>query len=170
MAKPSVTWKELRAFALTLPETNEEFPWGDPVVKVRKKIFIFLGQGTAPDLKIGLKLHESSHAALGVPGAVPTGYGLGKAGWVTIPIGGAYRRRTSLSNGSPKATASSHRKSSSRAWTPSRNNYALRLDDMSLGRGLSRLKQALTTTVTRRDPYTLPERVAALTSGCLPPP
>ncbi len=88
MAKLSVTLKELRAFALTLPETNEEFPWGDPVVKVRKKIFIFLGQGTAPDLKIGLKLYESNHAALGVPGAVPTGYGLGKTGWVTIPIGG----------------------------------------------------------------------------------
>jgi len=88
LAKPSVTLKKLRAFALTLPETNEEFPWGDPVVKVRKKIFIFLGQGMAPNLKIGLKLHESNHAALGVRGAAPTAYGLGKAGWVTIPIEG----------------------------------------------------------------------------------
>jgi predicted DNA-binding protein (MmcQ/YjbR family) len=42
------TWKRLRDVALGLPEAVEEFPWGDRVVKVRKKIFVFLGEGTIP--------------------------------------------------------------------------------------------------------------------------
>ncbi|MBC5810196.1 MAG: MmcQ/YjbR family DNA-binding protein [Candidatus Eremiobacteraeota bacterium] len=86
-AKPSVIWKKLRARALSLPEASEEFPWADCVVKVRKKIFVFLGDGSGSDARISLKLYASNAAALGVPGAVPTPYGLGKSGWVTIPIG-----------------------------------------------------------------------------------
>ena len=35
----------LREFALTLPGAWEDFPWGDTVIKVRKKIFVFLGEG-----------------------------------------------------------------------------------------------------------------------------
>src|SRR5690242_9119860 len=34
---------DLRAFALGLPEAYEEFPWGECVVKVNKKVFVFLG-------------------------------------------------------------------------------------------------------------------------------
>lgn len=82
------TWKRLRAAALKLPGASEEFPWGDRVVKVNKKIFIFLGEGTTDAPTIALKLRGDSHAhALSLRGAVPTGYGLGKAGWVTLPVG-----------------------------------------------------------------------------------
>ena len=37
--------KALREYALAFPEAWEDFPWGDRVVKVGKKIFVFLGAG-----------------------------------------------------------------------------------------------------------------------------
>jgi predicted DNA-binding protein (MmcQ/YjbR family) len=87
---PHATWKKLRDFALALPEANEEFPWGDRVAKVRKKIFIFLGEGTGDDPRVSLKLAGDAHQhALSLPGVKPTAYNLGKAGWVTIPLAGS---------------------------------------------------------------------------------
>ncbi len=83
---PSALWKRLRAFSFALPEAHEEFPWGDRVAKVNKKIFVFLGEGDAPDAVLGVKLVESHPAALAVPGARPMGYNLGKAGWVVVPL------------------------------------------------------------------------------------
>ncbi|MFI5755160.1 MmcQ/YjbR family DNA-binding protein [Streptomyces sp. NPDC051569] len=83
------TWEEVREFALSLPGAAEEFPWGEPVVKVNKKIFVFLGMGHGTDpLGVGFKLtDEAAHAhALSLPGAEPVGYGLGKAGWVRVPL------------------------------------------------------------------------------------
>ena len=81
------TWKRLRDRALALPEAVEEFPWGDRVAKVRKKIFIFIGEGEGKDASIALKLDGDAHGhALSLPGAKPTAYNLGKAGWVTIPL------------------------------------------------------------------------------------
>ncbi len=74
---------KLAEFALGLPEAQEDFPWGDRVVKVRGKIFVFLGSTNA---SITVKLVESHAHALSVEGAEPTGYGLGKAGWVTMPV------------------------------------------------------------------------------------
>ena len=74
---------KLRAFALEFPETREEFPWNESVVKVRGKVFVFLG-GAEPWITI--KLDESHGHALSIDGARPTGYGLGKAGWVTVPV------------------------------------------------------------------------------------
>ena len=43
---------ELRAFALSLPGAGEHFPWGERVVKVNGKIFVFLGhdEETGPPL------------------------------------------------------------------------------------------------------------------------
>jgi predicted DNA-binding protein (MmcQ/YjbR family) len=74
----------LRERALSFPGAWEDDPWGDSVVKVGKKIFVFLGDET-----LTLKLAEAHEAAMAVPGAKPTPYGLGKAGWVTIPLAGA---------------------------------------------------------------------------------
>jgi predicted DNA-binding protein (MmcQ/YjbR family) len=71
-------------FALSLPETIEDHPWGEDVVKVRGKVFVFLG--TATSRRLTVKLVESHAHALSVEGAEPTGYGLGKAGWVTVPF------------------------------------------------------------------------------------
>lgn len=71
-------------FALSLPETLEDRPWEDDVVvKVRGKIFVFAGPpGSA---RMSVKLAESHAHALAIDGAEPTGYGLGRAGWVTVP-------------------------------------------------------------------------------------
>lgn len=77
----------LREYALGLPEAQEDFPWGESVVKVNKKIFVFLGRAAdMPEKGLGLtvKLPVSAMDALQTPGAEPTGYGLGKAGWVTM--------------------------------------------------------------------------------------
>ncbi len=73
-------------FALSLPGAWEDHPWGEVVVKVGKKIFVFLGM---PDTSTGcgVKLPESREAALAVEGAGPSGYGLGKSGWVIVPFG-----------------------------------------------------------------------------------
>jgi predicted DNA-binding protein (MmcQ/YjbR family) len=72
----------LRKYALTFPEAYEEFPWGERVIKVNKKIFVFL-HGDANSLRVTTKLPRSYGAALLAPFAKPTGYGLGKSGWVT---------------------------------------------------------------------------------------
>jgi len=83
-------WAKVREFALGLPGAVEEFPWGESVAKVNKKVFVFLGvdDGSHP-LALTVKLtDEAAHThALTTPGAEPAGYGLGKAGWVRIPLG-----------------------------------------------------------------------------------
>ncbi|KMS75121.1 dGTPase [Streptomyces viridochromogenes] len=82
-------WEKVREFALGMPGAVEEHPWGETVAKVNKKVFVFLGvdDGSHP-LGVTVKLKdESAHAhALTCPGAEPAGYGLGKAGWVSIPL------------------------------------------------------------------------------------
>jgi hypothetical protein len=45
MTTPKATLAALRKHALTYPEATEEFPWGDRTIKVRGKIFVFLGAG-----------------------------------------------------------------------------------------------------------------------------
>ena len=76
---------KVREFALSLPETSEEHPWGEDVAKVSGKIFVFLGTAGVPR-RITVKLEESHAHALSIEGAEPTGYGLGKSGWVTVPL------------------------------------------------------------------------------------
>ncbi|MFF9813280.1 MmcQ/YjbR family DNA-binding protein [Streptomyces sp. NPDC014006] len=82
-------WEKVRGFALSLPSAAEEFPWGETVAKVNKKVFAFLGvdDGSHP-MAVTVKLtDEAAHAhALTSPGAEPAGYGLGRAGWVRIPL------------------------------------------------------------------------------------
>jgi predicted DNA-binding protein (MmcQ/YjbR family) len=74
----------LKALALGFPGAFEDHPWGDTVVKVNKKIFVFLGGGGPADrLSVSVKLPDSSEEALTMPFTSPTGYSLGRAGWVT---------------------------------------------------------------------------------------
>lgn len=82
-------WDVVRDFALGLPEAWEDFPWGETVVKVSKKVFVFLGSRDADRPGMGVKLTGSHEHGLAVPGAEPSGYGLGRAGWVSVPLGGA---------------------------------------------------------------------------------
>jgi predicted DNA-binding protein (MmcQ/YjbR family) len=88
VSDPKRTYRTVVKFALGLPGAWEDHPWDEIVAKVGKKVFVFFGQ---PDSEYGpgmtVKLRESHGAALGVPGASPSGYGLGKAGWVDIKFG-----------------------------------------------------------------------------------
>jgi len=76
---------KLLTFALSLPEAVEDHPWGQSVAKVRKKVFVFF-EGDPSRNRITVKLVESHGHALSIDDAEPTGYGLGKSGWVTVPV------------------------------------------------------------------------------------
>lgn len=76
----------LRDCALTFPEAVEEFPWNERVIKVGGKIFVFLGE-VEGKLRVGVKLPVSAEMALTLPFTAPSGYGLGRAGWVTARFG-----------------------------------------------------------------------------------
>ena len=77
----------LREFALGLPEVQEELPGGERVAKVRNKVFVFLGRDTDPEhFGISVNLPKSRLAALRLPFTSPTGYGLGKSGWVSAEL------------------------------------------------------------------------------------
>jgi predicted DNA-binding protein (MmcQ/YjbR family) len=78
--------KGILAFALGLPEAHLDHPWGEDVAKVGKKVFVFFGTADADAPGMSVKLPESREQALSTPGAEPTGYGLGRAGWVNVPF------------------------------------------------------------------------------------
>lgn len=77
--------KALRKAALAFPETVEDFPWGHSAFKVAgKKAFLFLDDSEGGGWSCSMKLPFRSEEALKIKGAEPTGYGLGKSGWVTF--------------------------------------------------------------------------------------
>jgi predicted DNA-binding protein (MmcQ/YjbR family) len=88
MAARKTRRETLREFALTFPGAYEDHPWGETVVKVKAKIFVFLGEDGNEPGGFTVKLDESLEEALAVEGAAPSGYGLGKAGWVNVPLKG----------------------------------------------------------------------------------
>ncbi len=73
----------LLRFALSFPGAHEDLPWGETVVKVRGKVFVFLGHA-GEALGLSVKLPASNLLALDLPFASPTAYGLAKSGWVTV--------------------------------------------------------------------------------------
>ncbi|WP_164017442.1 MmcQ/YjbR family DNA-binding protein [Pyxidicoccus trucidator] len=72
----------LREVMLALPEATEDFPWGHRAAKVKGKMFAILVLEDA-GLTVTTKLPDSNEAALTLPFTAPTGYGMGKSGWVT---------------------------------------------------------------------------------------
>src|SRR5687768_3178541 len=74
--------KTLLAFAFGLPEATKAEPWGETVAKVKGKVFVFFGR--EGDFGFSVKLPDSGTALLAMPFAEPTGYGLGKSGWVSV--------------------------------------------------------------------------------------
>jgi predicted DNA-binding protein (MmcQ/YjbR family) len=81
------TRTRLLRFALGLPAAWLDHPWGEDVAKVGAKVFVFFGPQDDPAyVGMTVKLEDSHPEALAVPGAEPSGYGLGRSGWVTIPF------------------------------------------------------------------------------------
>jgi predicted DNA-binding protein (MmcQ/YjbR family) len=81
-------YEDLRRFGLGLPEAGEEAPWGHCALKVRKKTFVFLNLEEV-ELSLSVKLPASRDFALIFDWAEPTGYGLGRSGWVSGRFGPA---------------------------------------------------------------------------------
>jgi len=77
---------KLRDFALALPEVHEDLPWGERALKVKNKVFVFLGRDMDEDFGLSVKLPTSHKSALRLPFTSPTGYGLGKSGWVSAKL------------------------------------------------------------------------------------
>lgn len=76
-------WKRLREAALAYPGAHEDTPWGHPVIKVNGKSFVFMSNADDEAVSLSVKLPDTHEAALILPFASPTGYGLGKSGWVS---------------------------------------------------------------------------------------
>jgi predicted DNA-binding protein (MmcQ/YjbR family) len=77
----------LRDYALSLPGAWEDFPWGERVAKVDKRVFVFFGHDEdAGPSRVTVKLVESHGHALAIEGTATTGYGLGRAGWVDVSV------------------------------------------------------------------------------------
>ena len=75
---------ELRTYGLAYPGAHGKSPWpGHDDLAVNDKTFAYLpAKGQAFSLSV--KLPYTGEAALGLPYAKPTGYGLGKSGWVSF--------------------------------------------------------------------------------------
>ena len=81
---PAATLKALKTFGLSLPGTQPKSPWpGHDDVAVNNKTFTYLSVHDH-GLSVSLKLPVSGQQALRLPNAKPTGYGLGKSGWVSF--------------------------------------------------------------------------------------
>lgn len=78
--------RALRAAAIAYPGTTEDFPWGHAAFKVAKKAFLFMADDEtgAGGFSCSMKLPYRSEEALKHRFAQSTGYGLGRAGWVTL--------------------------------------------------------------------------------------
>lgn len=77
-----------QAYALGFPGAYAEHPWGQTVIKVRRKVFLFVNGAIAPEdgVSLSVKLPHSGADVLELPFAEPAGYGLGRHGWVTLII------------------------------------------------------------------------------------
>ncbi len=83
-AKGDATVRELRAWGMNLPGAHAKSPWpGHDDLAVKDKTFAYLSADGEP-VSISFKLPYTGHEALQLPFAAPTGYGLGKSGWVTL--------------------------------------------------------------------------------------
>jgi predicted DNA-binding protein (MmcQ/YjbR family) len=90
-ARLAETAAALREFALGLPGAWEDTPWGedDRTAKVGKKVFAFLGSEPGDAYGFSVKLPDSAEQALALGCCKPTGYGLGRANWVTVEVAAA---------------------------------------------------------------------------------
>ncbi len=81
--------KRLEAIARRLPEAErvDIEAWdGEPTFRVRGKNFVFTDP-EALGMSVKLPMEEAAAVVATDPDAKPTGYGLGRHGWVSIRVG-----------------------------------------------------------------------------------
>ena len=88
--KLSKMMKDVRKAALAYPDSHEDFPWGEIAIKVKGKVFVFMGQDG-----FSVKLPKSGPSVLKKKLGEPTHYGMGKHGWVSVD-GGAITLKHAL--------------------------------------------------------------------------
>ena len=82
--KSDAILKDLRAWGLTLPGAHSKSPWPEhDDLAVKDKTFAYLPVAGAA-FTLSVKLPYTGSAVLDLPYATPTGYGLGKSGWVSL--------------------------------------------------------------------------------------
>jgi predicted DNA-binding protein (MmcQ/YjbR family) len=86
MADRSVNHRVVQA-VLSLPGAHGDFPWGERVAKVGKKIFAFFGADGPKEGGMAVKLPDSCGFALSFDSVTPTSHGLARARWVSIDFG-----------------------------------------------------------------------------------
>lgn len=75
---------ELREFGLAYPGAHSKSPWpGHDDLAVKDKTFAYLPAAGEP-FSLSVKLPFTGEEARELPFAQPTGYGLGKSGWVSF--------------------------------------------------------------------------------------
>ena len=78
---------ELRAWGLTLPGAHSKAPWPEhDDLAVRDRTFAYL-PAKGGGFSLSCRLPYTGYEALQLPFAEPTGYGLGKSGWVSLNPG-----------------------------------------------------------------------------------
>ena len=87
-SRESSTCRTLREAALRFPLATQHEPWDHYAIKVKNKTFVFLADGEE-GFSVSCKLADSLTDAKTLPFAAPTGYGLGKSGWMTASFGEA---------------------------------------------------------------------------------
>ena len=81
--------ERLEAICGRLPEAERvdiEAWGGEPTFRVRGKNFVFADR-EATGISVKLDKEEAAAVVATDPGAEPTGYGLGRHGWVSVRIG-----------------------------------------------------------------------------------
>ena len=82
--KADALLEELRAWGLGLPGAHRKAPWPEhDDLAVNDKTFAYLPAKGRP-FSLSCKLPYTGYEALQLPFAQPTGYGLGKSGWVSF--------------------------------------------------------------------------------------
>ncbi len=88
--KAVVGLENVKAAAAALPEAWMDTPWGEVGYKIGKKLFLMIFDGESKGerfISLSIKLPVSVDEALAETFASPTGYNLGKSGWVTCRFG-----------------------------------------------------------------------------------
>jgi predicted DNA-binding protein (MmcQ/YjbR family) len=76
--------EQLRAWGLSLPGAHRKSPWPEhDDLAVKDKTFAYL-PAKGRSFSLSVKLPYTGYEALQLPWAEPTGYGLGKSGWVSF--------------------------------------------------------------------------------------
>lgn len=86
---PMDNMARLEAIAARLPESQRvdiEAWGGEPTFRVRKKNFVFTN-ADATGLSVKLPKEEAEALVATEESASPTGYGLGRHGWVSVEVG-----------------------------------------------------------------------------------